>query len=67
MSRTVGRPNIILSANKRDAHLLWAEAAVHVPEPVMRQSASGIAHECFSLSYQIPLSLVRGGPDITAA
>jgi hypothetical protein len=46
---------------------LWAEAAVHVPERVMRQSAGRIAHECFSLNDQIARPLARGRSDITAA
>ena len=37
--------------------MLRTEAAVHVPDRIMRQSASRIAHECFRLNYQIPPAL----------
>jgi hypothetical protein len=33
----------------------------------MWESAGRIPHECFCLNYQFPLSLARGGSDITAA
>ena len=52
---------------KGEQLVLRTEAAVHVPERIMRQSASRIAHECFRLNYQIPPALACRGSNVDAA
>jgi len=47
-----GRPRSFLRVVDNSTEtVLRTEAAVHVPERIMRQSASRIAHECFRLNY----------------
>ena len=50
-----------------EQRMLRTEAAVHVPERIMRQSASRIAHECFRLNYQIPPALACRRSNVDAA
>jgi len=50
----------------RNQRLLRTEAAVHVPERIMRQIASRIIHEGFRLNYQIPSALACRGSNVEA-
>ena len=47
--------------------VLRTKTAVHVPERIMRQSASRIAHECFRLNYQVPPALACRRSNVDAA
>jgi hypothetical protein len=47
--------------------VLRTEAAVYLPERIMRQSASRIAQECFRLNYQIPPALACRRSNVDAA
>jgi hypothetical protein len=57
----------LVLAVQGEQRVLRTEAAVHVPERIMRQSASRIAHECFRLNYQIPLALACRRSNVDAA
>ncbi len=57
----------LVLAVQGEQRVLRTEAAVHVPERIMRQSASGIAHECFRLNYQIPPALACRRSNVDAA
>jgi hypothetical protein len=46
---------------------LWAEASVHVPEGVVRQSGGGVTQEGFSLVYEVSFALEGSGADVAAA
>ena len=50
-----------------EQRVLRTEAAVHLPERIMRQSASRIAQECFRLNYQIPPALACRRSNVDAA
>ena len=57
----------LVLAVQGEQRVLRTEAAVHVPERIMRQSASRIAHECFRLNYQIPPALACRRSNVDAA
>jgi hypothetical protein len=50
-NRATDVPEALVLTVQGEQRLLRTEAAVHVPERIMRQSASRIAHECFRLKY----------------
>ena len=60
-------PRSWTDAVQAEQRVLRTEAAVHVPERIMRQSASRIAHECFRLNYQIPPALACRRSNVDAA
>ena len=57
----------LVPAVQGEQRVLRTEAAVHVPDRIMRQSASRIAHERFRLNYQIPPALACRRSNVDAA